>query len=346
MELSQYRFFQLCSFYHSFFVVSSTAKNVMKEEKKTIGRNKKRYGIQSMPLNRKENPLLVFVVFTAIYQWHFVAFVFEKNVRTLQTHARVCLENLKSLWMEKSMLRSDNSPPWNISTHVCVVHKILCRFRGARDHFGIMSFVFSLLAGIFRRLKFERVQTEILVRHYFSVHRDDEHFVKSVVRFSAFFKESLAVRRSSVCRLRLLKTKIIVRVAGEKTADCFDSFVKIFDQFIPTFVDALFLKMNYAAKLLNHVIIFPVFGSNFFLVCHLNSTEKTVFSWEEIFLPHVLQVPSERFAIFLGFIKFLNYYEKFNFSSKIHSPRFFRNEILSLVFKLSLMSCALWLNLK
>lgn len=50
-----------------------------------------------MPLNWKENPLLVFVVFTAIHQRDFKTFVFVWYVGAFQALACVGLEELKGL---------------------------------------------------------------------------------------------------------------------------------------------------------------------------------------------------------------------------------------------------------
>jgi len=68
-----------------------------------------------MPLDWKENPLLVFVIFTAVDQRYLEAFVFVGNIGTLQAAAGVSLQELKS---------------------ICVVDEILCSFRRASHHLG------------------------------------------------------------------------------------------------------------------------------------------------------------------------------------------------------------------
>jgi hypothetical protein len=57
---------------------------------------------KSMPFDWKENPFLVFIRFATLDQQHFETFVFRWNVTSLQTHASVCLQELKSLCERKS----------------------------------------------------------------------------------------------------------------------------------------------------------------------------------------------------------------------------------------------------
>lgn len=55
-----------------------------------------------MPLNWKKNPLLVFVVFTAVHQRNFVAFVFVGRFGALKAKARVSLKKLEGLQLKIS----------------------------------------------------------------------------------------------------------------------------------------------------------------------------------------------------------------------------------------------------
>jgi len=81
-----------------------------------------------MPFDWKQNPLLVFVVFTAIHQRHFETFVFGGNVGgALQAHSCVGLKELQG---------------------ICLVHEILSGFCRACHHLAVVHVVLPFLAGI------------------------------------------------------------------------------------------------------------------------------------------------------------------------------------------------------
>lgn len=155
----------------------------------------------------------------------------------------------------------------------------------------------AFFIGIFGSLHFERVQAEVLVRHNLSLNRNNKHFFQSVVKSRALSEVNLAKGRNGACRFRFLETKIVVRVVSEEFADRVSSLIEVFDKFVPPLIDALLLEVNHSTELLNDVVILSILGANLSLIHHLNSTEESIFSRKEVFLPHMLKVPSKRFAL-------------------------------------------------
>jgi hypothetical protein len=82
----------------------------------------------------------------------------------------------------------------------------------------------------------------------------------------------------------------------KKFTDCFSTLIKVLYHFVPLLVDALLLEVNYTTKLLDYIIVPSILDADLVHAHHLNSTEKTIFGGEEMFLPHILQIPSERLA--------------------------------------------------